>query len=898
MRSWPARLLASVALAGTLASLAYVVAPTELDVTTDIVGYPTFANFDIDRYFLTYGLAVVLFPLATLGFFLLLTRVFVGRLGPWRPFPPPSSRVEDLPVARGWGERAVALGRMLFVGAVLGLEAGVVLRPLGALGVVVALAVLYSVLVALAALLLARLTSRTPRDLVSLLNALGASTTVVALYGVSRATRVDVASTGAVHDYPWLPIWLALAGGAASLVWLSRQLGRTERFGTVERNALLLVVGPVALFLLVASLPGALGTVDLYEEGQVLAASDLVRDGSFPWRDVLVAHGLLHDVAGGLVGTQLFEDSRWGVVAGQTMVLEPLTWVALYYLCAYLFGANWLYLLLTQLVVISGHVSPVHVRFLLLPLVLLVLVALLKKATVVRAAAFTSLLALQVVVTPEAIAAAVAYLGTLVVFELYYYERGTGPWRGFRRAWLCLASGVVLALGWALSLAAVGALDDWVFSFTTLIPGHRLTGGIPLLVSKTRFEVVAPIALVLLTFAFFVARSGLRRPLAFQDWAMGATAGLTLLYYAKFLGRADVFHLEHSYSVAVPLLFYAGYRGAVWVEPTLARIARTRGARRFPARHTVTLTLLVVFVLLAAPSLWDATRAAPTHFARSAHGEPEIVRIGFAQPGDNDVTMIRDVDRALSALVEPGDTVFDFSNAPGLFHYLLDLPPATRYYHVSLAIRQRTQADLIRLLEESRPEVVVLTSDRAGLSLPIWDGIANQVRHYDVSQYLLDAYVPVLDAHGFVLMKRRDSGAHADPALYFRVDPCDWGYVPSFFAPRPDASAGALPLETREVGPSGRHFVVTVSPHGSAGVFRWLELDTGKPLREGRFTLSDRPGAGAGSKRSISFRTLDRNETTVRLPVGSCSQWHGYRSGLLHLTSSVPQDLREVRLVR
>ena len=47
--------------------------------------------------------------------------------------------------------------------------------------------------------------------------------------------------------------------------------------------------------------------------------------------------------------------------------------------------------------------------------------------------------------------------------------------------------------------------------------------------------------------------------------------------------------------------------------------------------------------------------------------------------GGNDVTLIRDVGRALDPLLEPGEAVFDFSNTPGLFHYFLDRPASNRY---------------------------------------------------------------------------------------------------------------------------------------------------------------------------------------------------------------------------
>ena len=129
--------------------------------------------------------------------------------------------------------------------------------------------------------------------------------------------------------------------------------------------------------------------MDLYEEGQTLAAAERTREGAFPWRDLLVAHGLLHDVGQGLVGFRLFEDSRWGLVAGQDVLLLPIAWLAVYYLSAYLLWANWLVLAGTQLLIFTGHVSEVQVRFLLLPVVLLLLAALLQRATPPRAVAFT-----------------------------------------------------------------------------------------------------------------------------------------------------------------------------------------------------------------------------------------------------------------------------------------------------------------------------------------------------------------------------------------------------------------------------------------------------------------------------------------------------------------------------
>jgi len=899
---------ASIA-AGLVAALVLAVLPEQLDVNTDIVGYPTFANFDIARYLQAYGLIVVVVPFVAVGAYLLLTRLFAGTSPARRSIPRPLAQVEDVPEAVGRHVGGVVAGRALLVAVVLSLEAAVSVRD-GRLGFTLTLAA-YGLMLGLTTLLVVRRTGRTFLDTVSSINLLGACAVVPALYGVSRATAVTVVSTGAPRGYPWLPLWLAAGGTVVLLLVVGtafRRCADAAARRALERRVLILAVAPVGLFVLLASIPGSLGTLDVFEEGQVLAGSHLVADGAIPWRDILVAHGMLHDVFGGLVGSRVFEDSRWGVAAGQSLLLEPVAWIGIYYLCAFLFGSNWLYLLGSQALVVVGwmsvpgtwHLSSAHVRFLLLPFVLLLLAALLRRATRTRAAVFTALLGLQVVVTPEALAAATAYIGTIALFELYYYERGTGLWAGFPRIRYCVGSTLVAVGAWVAFLAVFDLLNDWVFSWTILISGHELTGGLPRLVPNSDWVyMTAPVAAVVVTFTVVVIRTRLRLPLTLQDWVMVAMAGFSLVYYTKFLARADIYHLDHAYFAAVPLLLYVVYRGITYGEAVLSVAARSRGATWFPPRHTLTAPLLLALLVAAPVAPIDAVRVVRSHFLPVAVREPVSPRIGFDGPGENDYAAIGNVSRAVGSLLGAHGTVFDFTNAPGLFHYLLDLPPATRYYHVSLAIREHTQADLVRRLREAKPDVVVFTGDGVMRSLPSWDGISNQVRHYDVSQYLLDAYVPVRFAGGFVLMTPRRDGVRADRALYFRAPPCDWGYVPNFFSPEPDPGAKARSLSIRAALPSSRRrWTVRLPRDGSASGYRWLEVRTGAPLRQGAFVLADIPGAQRSSRHAIAFRSLDRGKRTIRVRVGSCSQWHGYDTDTLQLTSTVPQDVNSVRLLR
>ncbi len=108
-------------------------------------------------------------------------------------------------------------------------------------------------------------------------------------------------------------------------------------------------------------------------------------------------HGLLHDVLTPLIGFAVFEDTRWGGVAGSLMIVFPAYWLGQYFLSVYLFGRNVLFLLGTQLAVVLGLIRDVHIRFALMPFALLLLAAVLRKPTWPRTGALALVLAAQAV---------------------------------------------------------------------------------------------------------------------------------------------------------------------------------------------------------------------------------------------------------------------------------------------------------------------------------------------------------------------------------------------------------------------------------------------------------------------------------------------------------------------
>jgi hypothetical protein len=191
----------------------------------------------------------------------------------------------------------------------------------------------------------------------------------------------------------------------------------------------------------------------------------------------------------------------------------------------------------------------------------------------------------------------------------------------------------------------------------------------------------------------------------------------------------------------------------------------------------------------------DTAQAIPGRLSAEAHLEP-VTDLGYLSPRATNLAIESDLTQIFDAYLEPRDSVFDFSNNPMLFHYLLHRRPTTRYFHVSMAIRKNTQSDLVKQLERRKPKLIVFVSNLF-LGLPSWDAISNPVRHYDVSEYILDHYRPLLSSHDYLLMARDDLDLEPpaelttlaeEPTtsqLYFRALPCDWGYAPNFLSTGP-----------------------------------------------------------------------------------------------------------------
>jgi hypothetical protein len=921
-------LRAFLALAAGAAATWFIVhrIPRALHAQTDIVGATTFTNFPVDYYLTAFNCVVFLFPAATLTLFLAATWV-AGRLG----MPAGFGRVADTTaIASMAGEvagrpRLVAAARVAATGSVLGLEAAI----LGAVSQasfwqfeLMAVAI-YGLVVAAVAVAWSRAAGRGgfPFLETARVNAGATVLTLIGMLAASGGTTVTILQTGSEHHYDWLPLWvIASASGLAAVTIFSALRGASDVMATqrIERRALLVITASVGLFLVLSRIVGDLGLMDMFHEGEGLVPARLNALGYLPWRDVTWVHGLLEDTYRSQFGMLTLDNSRWGAIAGSKLVLFPLYAVSVYSLFVYLFRRNWPFLLLSLALPLGLLAGPDvlndwifdgnRVRFILWPPILLLLAAVLEKPAPGRMIAFSILLFVQLIVTPESAYTLPACAVVMVAFEAVAARRGLPITVMFRRTIWCSATGLMAGAAFLLFLAANHASADFFFYYRMVSEGHQYQSAIPFSewLSHSqhpqfdRWAAAAPLVAMVLAVWYISACALRRRALSTADWIMTAEVVLVALYYPKFLTRMDG-HVYHVYTIALPLLLYTAYRAVEHADTVLQRIAPGKAVARALSRHPVSLALLLLSMLFI-PALPGRLAGVPAQYRAASATAPWNPRLGYAAADAVDRSLYSDLEQVLHAYVQPGDSVFDFANEPGLYYYLLGYLPPTRYYNVLAAMPEDVQQDVIGRLRSARPKFVVFDG---GLGLPHWDGIPNMVRHYDISQYILDHYRPLVEVQGQILYV--DAGRPVSPpqnlalplsqplkteGLYFGAEECDWGYAPNFLSvtphPVPGRAAAVVAAQS-----SGTSVQLELPPGAHWTDYEWLEIDAHRLVAD-TLRISD---GGSGGQRSITFSTLADSPTKFLVRVGSCAQWHGYRDGPLTLSGTRPQDLSRVRVL-
>jgi hypothetical protein len=913
------RFLIAVCVSAAADVLWWLHEPRHLIKPIEVVGYAPFSNFDYNPSFLAYRLLVYAFPVGAL----LVYSVLAWR-GPLRR--PPGARrrrataqLLDLPAAEPdveateptgqTGPRPMLsmLARLLLPALVVGCAASAARYARGFSGLWLAGLIVYPLVVLIVAAGISWVRARpraaewaAVRSEIPLVNGLaGAMAAVAGLWFVSLHTGITVQSDHHFQHWPWLPWWLALAGIVVIAAWGLLRLRGGRAPAAIEQRLLAVVVGSAAVFLVTSQLPGQLGGFQGFDDAQNLVGAHLLSQGYFPWRDFQFIHGLWSDALQSVVGFAIFGSTRWGSAAGTSVLLVPLVWVVLYLFAVWFCRRNRWFLACIVVLLISGLPNLQDtawfpdVRFIAAPVILVLLGETLRRRSVGWCAALMFAIVVQAVLVPETLFLALPVLLVVVAADLTHRPVGGRIWPALRRSSWCAAIGVVLVGAWCAFLAVNHALSAWIQYFYLLVPSHAAEGAIPPTDAPALLEreFALCILLVLITFWSVAAQVRSGRQLSVRDWVTVAAAGFVALYGEEALGRFDLPHIDYVVIAAMPLIL-------LWAERALTA-ADDLVRRAFPPelnllRSPATVAAAVIIVLLAPdtgqPTIIAAARNLPAREHAWSYAEPTIPRLGYTVPGAVSPELISDLATALNTYAGRSGTVFDMTNSLGYIYFLLNRRPASPFVHVSMAQTTYSQQLLINSLRRTRPPVALFDSDTIGLSS--WDGINNNVRHFAVSQYLLDNYRPVLRTQGVLLLLRDDLMASRPPVprlqapavstdLYFGSSTCAWGDVPDFLPSVPAGRSIDLPVTSRLRTGDVITGVVQLPAGLSLASYDLLTLHGDRPIGTSAITISDTEAAPAGH--DITTTAMPASGTSLSVRVGSCLQWHGYSTTRLYV---------------
>lgn len=772
--------LAFAAGVAVIAGWVFLHTPGQLTPPIDIVGHPTFSDFNYLPTFRTVRGWLWVIPLSAMVAYEL-----SRRWGPLRATRVRTSVAESPDAVSDPDGSPLAQAGRVAVGAVV---AGVAVSALTATpgagwswwGALAAVAYVAAVVVAPYA----------TGGRVSRARANAVGLCFVALVGpvVWSFSARAVADDG-VRRWSWLPWWLVIVGAVALAVWWGRR-ARHQPAARVEAFAARMLAAPVAIFIAAARLPGAYRTYEGFDDSQGLVGGDLIARGYVPWRDFMFIHGLWDDGLRGNLAFALFEPSRWGMGAVDSMVLVPAACVGAYFLAVWAGRHSAAIGVMVAAVALWGGFAP-WTRWVAVSVAVILLGQALRSSRRRWSAIAGAALTAYAVVTPEATLLLVIGGAVLALRDIVHRPSGGAIVATFRRTLTFVAASIVTVVIVLGVLALMGALGAFIDYYRVFGPGHAASGAVPVGLGDgfTDYAFLSTLGLAVFTLVLSYWRIVHRRQMTPTDWLVLATALVTAVYAEKAFGRFDEAHMQHVLSAAIPLWVLSAHALLGMADRTARRVWAGRDGQSRAARvvaHPASL-LLACIAVAATPGVARAFETLPGRVVVDVPTQVNPMRTGYVEKGTVDVARLQRIDRAITTYAGRDGEVFDFTDSLGQVYFLMARRPASSYVHVSMAVNAYAQRQVIDELRRRRPPVVLFSA--SGMGLGLWDGISQQVRHHRIAAFLLDGWTPVESVEGVLIMQRNDR-VRPRPrpqvdALYQAVPACQWGYAAAYL-PRLD----------------------------------------------------------------------------------------------------------------
>jgi hypothetical protein len=729
--------------------------------TTDIIGYPIFANFNNYAFLNAYFLSLIV------GLVLLAVIVYTCNGYEWRKLPFFS---------------VFNLLTSIIITAAIMMSSG---RPFVPTVVIVYLCQYF-----LNSVILFRSSSssvnrfRETRE--SVLFSLILLIIPLALYIISGLTGWKEAS-GQLTNLIWFSNKILIAAELGLVYFIYRLWQQNVSVHFAKQQAISYFIIPALIFLLTASLQGTFILGDDFHTGEKLAPLTLGLKGALPWRDFLFVHGIWDDFLKLFLGAKLWELSLRAGLEAHGLLFSPLYWISLYLLFLKVFKDSYLKALLG--LVISYALVPDPFRFPLYPFVLIFLYQAFVSSRKIWFSLFCLSAVVQIFISPEFGLMAFGLGCAIIANDIFQYRSDV---KKFQRTLVCAITSLVAVTLTLLAFHYYDLLDGFLITIVHFSRKHLETGGIPIQdIGHVVWVVAFPIFFIACVAYMMISRIRLQQSFTPLLYLFFGLANCVTIYFIKYIGRPDG-HIFHTIAVAVP--------GIALLMVHFIGIGIGQTPRKFPLLFR---RIIYVFILLAlmrfgipgfAATNWIAGVQSNLVNLKSRFNVPsasvggDVWFPGFAVSAAT-LSKAKKLQEFFANRLQPEDTVFDFSDSPTLSYAVLQLKPASRFVHVSMAIRIESQKLLIDDLKRNQPKYIIYQS--AG-GLNGWDGIPNEVRHYLVAAYINRHYVFDQKLEGALIFRKADIAVNDSvvnsPNKSLTTPPelseCRLGYVPNFFMPK------------------------------------------------------------------------------------------------------------------
>lgn len=534
----------------------------------------------------------------------------------------------------------------------------------------------------------------------------------------------------------------------------------------LRRQGLLAPAAVLFLFacgLTVFHQPG--GLLDLFEDGQILAAADTYGNGGRPYIDTYPIHGWGADGGLDAVLFRIFgatlETFRWrravmtaaafaGLAAAAGALFQPFAWKGIAFLAA---------LCVCPFVSERQMLAFASLFFLLLgarserP-----------RHFAVAGALGTCELFYSFDLGLVLLSGGFAGAFTRPLLASRFHRIGSGA----RDAIAFAAGAVVASLPFVLLLARTGALVSFLrVSFLEIPATIGDVWGLPAGSARALLAQPDPRAMLLeigaggsqsgsfllIVVSAAAATALLRAAHGTFDRTDGA-AWIAIAVAAAatrgVLGRADAGHLA----------FYGVFAGlpAAWL---LFRASRASSARAFLTAAALALLLLRLRPLATISQELQAIAAGAKNREAWRQTGVRVSRGGRATVSASEAGDFLALRKYLDARLAPRETFFDFANEPGLYFLLARRMPI-RFSCVPSYESPAHQDEVVARLERERPPVAILSGESGR---DAFDGVSNRTRAPRVAAYLDAAYEPMGEVRGRRMGRRRP----APPAIPTRT---------------------------------------------------------------------------------------------------------------------------------